>query len=347
MRKFFIGQYIDNDKFPNSLGVSNAGNNFQNKLVSSGYFNDCYSINPIYFVFKSYMRSPLPLKFIMKLFYSIYSFFCCVVISFKLRSGDSLFFYNHQLVYFPIIKFAKLRGINCFLILADANPKDLKNNFIDVINSYRGTISLNAIPDWKSFENFKVIPGIADSVAHQNNVTPNKSDKFILFSGALNKFTGIELALNVFSKLPNINLIITGGGELQTLAQEFSDRYKNINYLGFVENKKYISLLNQAMYGLNFRDMSIEENKYNFPSKVIEYASYGIPVISKARYEHIPKDILIDVSEENETGLIEALSSLINDQELAYLTGTNSLGYFKKNCSITAFCENLDLIIKE
>lgn len=82
------------------------------------------------------------------------------------------------------------------------------------------------------------LPGIVLS----NSIT-NSSQTFnhtsFLFSGSLSKVTGIDLALKVFAKLPKFVLHISGKGELVDMVKQYSEKYSNIIYHGFMDVDSY------------------------------------------------------------------------------------------------------------
>jgi glycosyltransferase involved in cell wall biosynthesis len=107
--------------------------------------------------------------------------------------------------------------------------------------------------------------------------------KTVMFLGALSKDKGIELALDVFSKIheknPKIKFWVVGKGEEKYLKElkrssEAKGLLDSISFLGFVENKKKFELLAKAHLLIN---PSVREG---WGLVVIEAAAMGTPTIA-------------------------------------------------------------------
>jgi len=99
------------------------------------------------------------------------------------------------------------------------------------------------------------------------------------FAGRISKHKGIELLLDVFSKLNynGIELLIAGTGE-QKYYNNLRNKYKNkenIKFMGFVKSENFYKLI----------DVIIVPSLWNeaFGRVIIEAMSYGIPVIGSSR----------------------------------------------------------------
>ncbi|HHX68555.1 MAG TPA: glycosyltransferase [Gallicola sp.] len=102
----------------------------------------------------------------------------------------------------------------------------------------------------------------------------------ILFSGALNKWTGIEEFAEQFLKLDQrqFELHIYGKGDSILLRKlSASDRIK---LKGFVSDEELEKSMQECFAFVNPRPIDIPGGENNFPSKLLEYLRYGKPVIS-------------------------------------------------------------------
>ena len=120
----------------------------------------------------------------------------------------------------------------------------------------------------------------ADSRFH---VSPRGQELKVLYSGSLSVRGGLPLLLDSFAliKDPKCNLWVCGRGDLTSKVLEACARDPRIRYYGYVERPEYLGLLNSATLLVNPRP-SYPENRYSFPSKLLEYLATGIPVITTA-----------------------------------------------------------------
>ena len=61
---------------------------------------------------------------------------------------------------------------------------------------------------------------------------------------------------------------------------QYLRREKRAKYLGFLDQDKLVDVQSKAMAFINPRPPEINDNRMMFPSKLLNYLSYGIPVIS-------------------------------------------------------------------
>jgi len=109
--------------------------------------------------------------------------------------------------------------------------------------------------------------------------------KRFLMCGVLDDFTGLPLALDVFSDLPECQLFLTG--RLSGKYSKVISQYPNIIYLGYIGFEDYRKLLSESDVCLSFRNPSFEENNYNFPSKILEFFVHDKIVISTIDYPEL------------------------------------------------------------
>lgn len=139
----------------------------------------------------------------------------------------------------------------------------------------------------------------------------------ILYAGTLEKVTGIDLLLEAFSQInrTDVKLCITGKGSLQQMVDEYAAKDGRIINLGYLEYDEYLDRLGSADILVNPRNMSLPENRNNFPSKVIEYLATGNYVLStrfsgSEKYEEV-----IAFCESSVQGIKGALESAITEAQ--------------------------------
>lgn len=278
--------------------ASQAAYNFCRKLIDVGIFDYTLSIVPAdikicsrdcvkddaveYLDFRIFEV----LRFVKYISVLVNDMLCVL----KCASANKIWFYNitkTNFLAYVILRFLLRKSV--FVIIADHSPNaswwSLSNCMEWVLAKASGIISLSSRA-YPLNENLIVIPGIESfdkkMLLPRKNKSPRKS---FLFSGLLSNVTGIEMALKIFSKTDAVDLIVTG--KKIDLVEEYALAYQNIKYLGFLEYDEYLDVLKSVDYCLSFRDPSLAENIYNFPSKVIEYMAYGKSVISTIVYPEL------------------------------------------------------------
>lgn len=110
-----------------------------------------------------------------------------------------------------------------------------------------------------------------------------KNKKFVLlYTGTLIKYNGISELLEAFSKIDNdiFHLRIFGNGPLKDEVIEYSNNDDRIFYGGVVESGELRGEYDRADLLINLRDPNHYVSKYSFPSKLIEYISFGKPILT-------------------------------------------------------------------
>lgn len=115
----------------------------------------------------------------------------------------------------------------------------------------------------------------------QPNCCDSELRPAILYTGSMGKFGGVEVLVRAFRQIDHSSaeLWICGKGEnpaVRLAAREDS----RIRVFGMVSESRLIELSHSARAFVNPRPSSLAESRANFPSKLLEYLSYGKPVIS-------------------------------------------------------------------
>lgn len=283
------------DRFIVKLKAPQASNNFCFNLIENRIFDHIVSLIP-----PSYFNSNIQdiddgviymhgndkySVWIKKMIALINS----VKAAWFLRKCDTVWFYN--ICTSNVITYILLRYIfhtRVYAILLDYTP--IYNRFS--LGAYipwlykqaRGLISLS---ERTNIENKRMVykAGIISSSKVKIPRLYNSKKKLkYLFSGNLGEHTGFPLALEVFKKLPQVELYISGIGEVDMTDLS---RYPNIHYLGYMEYEDYLTLYDKVDVCLSLRNPDYEENRNNFPSKIIEYFAYGKIVLSTLDYPEL------------------------------------------------------------
>lgn len=250
---------------------------------------------------------------------------CCI-------SEKNIWFYNlnnQNILLYILLRYFMRKKV--FVLLADFTPPkyffSLSTFMQYMIKQSYGILSLSERTNIRHV-NFVSLPGIVTSIPDINVNNVHLIDKStFLFSGYLGEVTGIELALKYFSKHPQFLLYVTGRGNLEREVQKYASMYHNIVYLGFLEYDDYINWLSKIDFCLNFRNPLLSENSNNFPSKILEYFTYGKIVISTIMYPELEglNYFYISYSEDDFNRLMGEIESLSYDKLVRYTNHAKTL----------------------
>lgn len=225
----------------------------------------------------------------------------------------------------------KIRHKKSILILADYSPIEsytgvkqriyakIQQYFIGKYDYVIG-LSEHTRKYLKEGQRFQCMEGgIADEFyAYYDKYVPSVNECMtVMYSGILEKVTGIELLINAFEKIESsqIELIITGDGSLAEWVQKKDSESDRIHYLGCIPYEEYMKKLSEADVLVNPRNMVLPENKNNFPSKIMEYLATGKMIISTKfpGWERYQK--YIDFCESNENDIRDAIERCIINKD--------------------------------
>ena len=325
----FVGSFVSKEYSLTNKLISQAGNNFQLRLVELLNWNLCYSFCPI-FIDSNY-NDKIEKTILVKSKFTNKNNFTTLLkvlhINLKLikiifkKKNIPIFFYNIDLTNLFTISVLLFFRKSVFIILAD-NPNYKNKTFFDklitvILKSSNGILSLSSNSLINS--NQIVQHGFFD---YKKITFRNKNkNKNVLFSGSIGLTTGISLVLDAFSELPDYTLHVTGRPyhmDEKKLVNLIDGKNinKNIIYHGLLNFKDYDSLLYNCDIALSTRNPDDKEHSFNFPSKIIEYLSNSLIVISTMTYNNFHNEI-INVIDFDKNSLKEKLIFL-NDKNTDY-----------------------------
>jgi len=165
---------------------------------------------------------------------------------------------------------------------------------------------------------YMVTEGIYEAAApfEQKN---NKNTTTIVYTGKLNRSFGVVDLLDAFCAIddPSLRLVICGSGDDRDAVTEYACRDGRIDYRGQVSPEEAAACARQGDILVNPRRNDSEYTKYSFPSKIIDYLSYGKPVIAY-RLDGMPKayeDYIWFVPENGHDSLKDTLIMVMNLSE--------------------------------
>ena len=224
--------------------------------------------------------------------------------------------YNRLWQYLPSLIYAKCNKVENYLDLEDGplpskhillRLKDIfsKQLFSLLCNSGSIIVARNIANQVRSGHIF-ICYGTTEIQQRDANIWSHHPIK-ILFGGTLVSETGVQLLIDTVTWLEfhnpelkkKISFTVTGQGSLAANLQHFAEISGKdwIKFLGSIDRNSYTKELNTAHIGLNLRLASSEMGKTTFPSKILEYASHGLTIVS-TRVSDVP-DLL-----DNDTAIL-------------------------------------------
>ncbi|QIB52605.1 glycosyltransferase [Pseudomonas sp. OIL-1] len=170
---------------------------------------------------------------------------------------------------------------------------------------------------WKHVP-FLVIEGISDDTAAAQDDYPNtlpdcSGKKIIFYAGSVNKAYGIVELVEGFKKSgSSYELWLCGRGDLEEYLEMESTSCSTIRYLGFLPPRHAHAIQRRAALLALTRDPAEKYTRYSFPSKILEYLSSGVPVMS-TKLDGIPSEYyqyLNVVEEFSVDGIARTIESL-------------------------------------
>ena len=222
--------------------------------------------------------------------------------------------YNTYTPPLPIVLFiGMLTRSKTFAILYDLGmpPKELKMGSVRTfiyrcvelsaktfIPRLDGRITINdAIgQDYAKGEDYIIVDGgLSDEVLSRlSKIKHNRQDSGRLnlcMGGSLSPINGSRIIGELVEKydLSDFKIIIAGGGHDEAYIKELAEKFPEvIDFRGMLNLDQLFDVYNQCDILMNLRILP-EEDKYLFPSKVIEYMTTGVPTIT-TNAGHIKKE---------------------------------------------------------
>ena len=247
------------------------------------------------------------------------------------RSGDLVLFDNYELIYVLAAVFLKIFRCVRFILdyedgkhLIDKSWSRCLSGSAELIGKRLITAALLAHPALGVRLPRRVrtvlVPGFISS-AREPKPFPQSDPINLLYSGSLDRTRGVDLLLETLPLLPDANwhLHISGSGTLQGDIIEAQDRWrKKITFHGALSNAAYADLLGKCHIGLNCQRDSDPISGVTFPSKVFNYLSAGLLVISSraSEVQAICGEACLYYAAETPASLADAITSVLEDKSI-------------------------------
>lgn len=319
---------------PNSLIVElkapQAANNFCFNLLDNGCFDYAYSIVPVSY-YHNDIQNERKIEYLCgsstynRLFRSLYFLYANLKCAFKAKNAHDIWFYNicrANFICFILLRFLFRKRVYAILLdyTCSSDRRSIQYYLPYLYKRSFGVISLSQRSSI-IHANIQYKAGVIPSGQIKNVNRNSNNDKVrFLFSGNLDVHTGFPLALEVFKDLPDCELYISGSGNI--LEKELS-LFPNIHYCGYLPYDQYLKLYDKVTVCLSFRDPSYDENNNNFPSKILEYFSYGKVVLSTIKYPELKDFHFLSCNFDKEC--------IKNEIRNIMLMSADELNYFRDN----------------
>ncbi|MGV8898749.1 MAG: glycosyltransferase family 4 protein [Burkholderiaceae bacterium] len=172
-------------------------------------------------------------------------------------------------------------------------------------------------------KNSIIVDGIVDRSASEKYLDTRsglgsfESKKIILYTGQLVESYGVLLLLRAMDYLPSdYEIWIAGAGELTSEVEQASKQCHRLRYLGLLTSAEVTSAYDSATLLINPRLLDSEFVKFSFPSKLLEYLTSGVPVLT-SRLPSIQEDLipfLGFIDELTPVGIARAVQKICSDQ---------------------------------
>ena len=272
--------------------LSIAACNFSYNLIEGNIFDKVYSILPTFvkgeiepfdgLVYSRFRKN----RFLFRLAPIVenLSLFC------KIPRNASVWYYNCTTLNAFLIVLLKLfkPNVRQNLIILDYTPsrKPLERFFLWLANRMDGTIRLANSPLF-TCRNSVCLPGVVPLHATEQPKITTIAKTFLI-SGVLgDNIAMLPMLLDAFSKMPDMQLHITGKAPDLVLLNQYTQQCNNIIYHGLVEYEEYLRILHDTTFLLSTRNPAMPENQCNFPSKIIEALLHNRIIISTIHYEQL------------------------------------------------------------
>lgn len=211
-----------------------------------------------------------------------------------LENADVVISYNIIYAWLKLPSLSKRRNVKSILVWADYTDK---SSYKKILQKFYASIQLFCAKKYmyvvglsrnierllSTNQDFLCMEGGISNEFFDEFDTFNQCDGQIsfMYSGLLESVTGIDLLLEAFMNTDiDAKLLISGKGSLDQEVIKYSQLDNRIEYLGYLEYEQYMKKLKEVDVLVNPRNMNLEENQNNFPSKIMEYLATGKLILS-------------------------------------------------------------------
>ena len=137
-----------------------------------------------------------------------------------------------------------------------------------------------------SFEVIRNVPVKTRNVPDQNTPPPF----IILYQGVLNEGRGLEVLIQAMQELGDVELWLTGEGDLSQVLRELTDELnlnERVKFLGYLAPTDLQEITPQAHLGVNLLENKGLSYYYSLANKTFDYIQAGVPSLQMAFPEYL------------------------------------------------------------
>jgi glycosyltransferase involved in cell wall biosynthesis len=225
--------------------------------------------------------------------------------------------YNVTLHAARLARQAKAHGIPWVCVVADVpDAGHARDEHDRLLAGAAGTVFLS----WKLFREAGPWPSLhldgGAGALHFNEQEPPVTGgrKALLYTGAMNQYGGVASLLAAFRAVtdPRVELWLCGKGDSPE-ARRQARLDPRIRWYGLVSEDQLADLSSRAFAFVNPRPTGLAASAGNFPSKVLEYLSYGKPVLSTwtAGLSEEYRDVLTVFEDDSHRSMVTAIEDVL------------------------------------
>nr|MBS0037244.1 glycosyltransferase [Saprospiraceae bacterium] len=147
---------------------------------------------------------------------------------------------------------------------------------------YRWTVNQSLADRFKAeySSDFEVIRNLPEP--GMNGVNTRRKHRLILYQGRVNKGRGLEEAIETMRFLPEFQLVIAGGGDIEAHLRYrvYQLKLNNVTITGDQSPEQLRNWTAQAWIGLNLLDEESGNYYFSLANKFFDYMAFGVPSIS-------------------------------------------------------------------
>lgn len=277
--------------------------------------------------------------------------------SLKITREDYVFVDLLNLNLVQLARYAKRRFKTRIIGILTDNPNNLSNVKKRYIENVEKSFSICdgfvfLTEDLNTYANTNNLPyTIINGVISYTKIKPEIDEKFgkyIYFAGALYERYGVKNLIEAFlSSKSDLHLVIAGHGPLSSEITFLAESHPRIDFLGSVSPYRSLMYANAAYININPRVFDENLDKYSIPSKVIEFANTGKPVISchHTLLKSVYKDSIY-WTDDSIPALKQAIETVSNHYESYLQKATLAKEIGEQNYGKKEFSRKIDQLIK-
>lgn len=243
--------------------------------------------------------------------------------------GDFIFFDMLNLNLMYLVKYIKKNFHTKVIGIITDNPANLSNVERKYVNNVLKSSSLcdgfitltedlNELVNPDGKKPYTVVNGVITNKEIVNRPDKEINKPYVYFSGALYERYGIRDLVNAVVKEKNdYSLVLSGHGEMSDELSKLSAVHPRVIFLGPIKPSTSLLLASKSLININPRKFDELLDKYSVPSKVIEYASLPVPLITtKTSILEDSYQGMLHPVEDNEDSIRLQINTILNNYEV-------------------------------